>query len=100
MIKVQSPVKITERAISEIRHILEKKKIPENYGLRIGVKNAGSPSESHILGFDTKTELDNEYNAEGIPVYIQKSDIIHLAGFTVDYYPGPDTTGFTFLKSS
>lgn len=99
MIIIQSPVKITSKAISEIRNILKKKNIPENYGLRIGIKDAESQAVSHILGFDIKTENDNEYIVEGIPVYIQKKDIIHLAGMTVDFYESRDVRGFTFLKA-
>ncbi len=98
MIIIQSPVKITAKAVTEIKNILDKKNIPENYGLRIGIKDPDSQSPSHILGFDLKTENDNEYQVEGIQVYIRKSDIIHLAGMTVDYYEGPDSRGFVFSK--
>ncbi len=98
MIIIQSPVKISPKAVTEIKNILEKKKIPENYGLRIGIKDPSSQNPSHILGFDHKTEADNEYQVDGIQVFIQKSDISHLAGMTVDFYEGPDTRGFVFNK--
>ena len=98
MIIIQSPVKITPKAVSEIRKILEKKKIPADYGLRVGIKDAGMESASHILGFDLKTDHDNEYSVEGIPVYIRKSDVLHLAGMTIDYYESPRVNGFVFNK--
>ena len=56
-------------------------------------------SVSHILGFDHKNENDNEYNVDGIAVYIRKSDILHLAGMTIDYYESPEVSGFTFNNS-
>ena len=96
MIIIQSPVKITEKAIAEIKNILSRKNIPGDYGLRIGIKDAGSNAVSHILGFDLKTDLDNEYTIEGLTVYIRKTEVHHLAGLTVDYYEGPEATGFTF----
>jgi iron-sulfur cluster assembly protein len=99
MIIVQSPVKVTPRAISEIKRILESKNIPADHGLRIGIRDAGSISASHILGFDLKNENDNEYVVEGITVYIQKNEISYLAGMTVDYYEAPEASGFTFIKS-
>jgi iron-sulfur cluster assembly protein len=98
MIIIQSPVKITAKAVSEIRNILDRKKIPSSYGLRVGVKDGGQETASHILGFDIKNENDNEYTVEGIPVYIRKSDILHLAGMTIDYFESPQVTGFTFNK--
>jgi iron-sulfur cluster assembly protein len=99
MIIIQSPVKVSPKAMDEIRKIINSKKIPANYGLRIGIRDAGSPAVAYLLGFDQKNEGDNEYKADGIAVFIQKTAVTFLAGMTVDYYDGPEARGFTFLKS-
>lgn len=99
MIIIQSPVKITDSAVAEIKKILKIKNIPDDYGLRIGIRNPEKDSASHILGFDSKTGNDNEYVVEGIPVFIDKSEIRYLTGITLDYYNGPDTAGFTFRSN-
>jgi iron-sulfur cluster assembly protein len=98
MIIIQSPVKFSSRAVEEIRKIKESKNIPPDYGLRLGTRDAGTPAVSYLLGFDVKNHDDNEYSTEGITLFIQKKEISHLAGMTLDYYEGPETRGFTFLK--
>ena len=42
------PVTITERAIEEIKSIMKTKKIPVEYGLRVGVKGAGCAGVSYL----------------------------------------------------
>ena len=98
MIIIQSPVKITGKAVSEIRRIMESKNLPDHYGLRVGVRDAGTPSVSYVLGFDVKKETDNEYGVDGIPVYIDRAEILPLAGMTVDYHESQEARGFTFLR--
>ncbi len=73
------------------------KKIPSDYGLRVGVKG-GACGASFILGFDKKTETDQEFIIEGIPVYIQKKDTMFIIGKEVDFYDGADKRGFVFIE--
>ena len=49
------PVTISKKAITEIKHIIQAKKVPEGYGLRIGVKGGGCGA-TLILGFDQKLD--------------------------------------------
>jgi iron-sulfur cluster assembly protein len=98
MVIFQSPVKISPAALSEIKKILESKNIPGHYGLRIGIKDAGTGTVSHILGFDEINESDSQFSAEGLTVYIRKTEVLPLAGYTLDYYNGPEARGFVFRK--
>ncbi len=90
------PVQITEKARKEIKDIINNKKIPEGYGLRVGVKGGGC-GVSFILGFDKQKDSDQSYDVDGIPVYIQKREMMFLIGKEVDFYEGSDARGFVFV---
>jgi len=93
------PVKITPKAIHEIKKIMKTKKIPSDYGLRIGVKGGmGCGNVNFILGFDKDSDKDVLINIDGIPVYIEKGQMLFLIGITVDFYEGADARGFSFIK--
>ena len=93
---MEIPVHITERALLEIRHIMNNKNIPDQYGLRIGVKGGGCAGVQHILGFDTPKEGDATYKAADIPVHVAKKDTMYLIGLELDFYEGDDAKGFLF----
>ena len=92
------PVSISKKAVREIKEIISKKKVPEGYGLRIGIRGAGCAGVSYLLGFDKKKEGDVEYSIEGIDVYIEKKHTMYLIGLEVDFYDGADARGFSFVN--
>ena len=92
------PVTITPKAWEEVNNIVEKKNIPQEYGLRIGIKGAGCAGMSFLLGFDKKQSTDMEFAYEGYPIYIAKKDTMYLLGLQVDFYEGADARGFTFVN--
>jgi len=93
------PVTISDKAAEEITKTLERKNIPEGYGLRIGIKGTGGcVGFTYMLGFDKKQESDIEYKVGEIPVYIEKKHTMYLIDLAVDFYEGSDARGFTFSK--
>jgi Iron-sulfur cluster assembly accessory protein len=64
--------------------------------LRIGVKGGGCSGMSYVLGFDTKTESDKEFEIEGIPCVMNKAHELYLMGMEIDWSEGLDNRGFTF----
>lgn len=95
-----TPVSITPKAVEEVKNILEKKNIPDGYGLRIGIKGGGCGGMSYVLGFDKKKEGDDEYKVDGVDVYVEKKHVMYLMGLTVDFYEGSDARGFMFTDPS
>lgn len=93
------PLDITDKALSEIHKTLKTKNIPDEYGLRIGVRGAGCAGVSYILGFDKKKGRDEEFNLNGLKIYIQKGHIMYLINLKLDFYEGVDAKGYTFIKS-
>lgn len=94
--KSNAPVDISETAAEKIRNIMQTKKIPDGYGLRIGVKGGGCSGMSYVLGFDKKREHDQRYDIDDITVFVDKRHGLYLMGTTVDYHDGLNARGFTF----
>lgn len=94
--KRPSPVKLTDRAVSEVRRIIANKQIPEGYGLRVGVKGGGCSGMSYILGFDKQREHDLEFAEQGITIFMDKRHGLYLMDTSIDYHDGLDARGFVF----
>lgn len=95
-IRTAAPVTLTEGAIKELKKLIEQQELTSDYGLRVGVEGGGCAGMNYILGFDQKKEGDNEYEIEGIRLFMNKSHGMYLAGMEVDFQQGLDARGFTF----
>ena len=93
---MEIPIDISERAIAEVKNILQNKGIPSDYGLRIATKGMGC-GVGFKLGFDKKKETDEEYFLEGVQVLIQKKEMLFLAGRKIEFYDESDGRGFVFV---
>lgn len=92
------PIELTEKAVEEVKAIMQNKNIPKGYGLRIGMKGGGCGGMSFVLGFDKQKENDLAYEVEGIPVFVEKRHTMYLVGMKVDFYEGTDARGFMFIN--
>lgn len=90
------PITLTDGAVKELNSIRRSEEIPDHYGLRIGVKGGGCSGYSYILGFDDKKESDQEYEVNGITVYIDKTHAIYLLGIEIDFEQDLNNRGFSF----
>jgi iron-sulfur cluster assembly protein len=94
---IDAPLALTERAISEVRKIMEQNSIPESYGLRVGVKGGGCSGLSYNLGFDAeKREGDKVLEQEGITMFVDNKSLFYLMGCEIDFTDGLNGRGFVF----
>ncbi len=93
------PITITSRALEEVKGIVNSKKIPEGYGLRVGIKGSAC-SAATIIGFDKPQEFDKVFDHEGVEVVIDKRHIMYLLGTIVDFEDREDGRGFVFKKEN
>lgn len=91
-----APIRLSTRAVKEIHKIIANKQIPEEYGLRVGVKGGGCSGMSYVLGFDKRREHDQQFEVEGISVFLDKRQGLYLLNTTIDYHDGLDARGFVF----
>lgn len=97
MVEKILPVTITEKALEKIAQIRESKNIPDFYGLRIGVKGGGGCGGfSFVLGFDQRNEEDDEFEVTKLKLYIEKKQLMYVAGKMIDYIDSEDAQGFVF----
>lgn len=90
------PISLTQGAVEQLRNIIESQNIPEDHGLRIGVKGGGCSGFSYQLGFDAKTDQDDEFEIGGLRVFMQKAHAIYLLGMEIDWVDGLNNRGFSF----
>ena len=93
-----TPVTLTEGAITQLKRIREEQNIPDDHGLRIGVKGGGCSGFSYVLGFDLKSENDDEFEVAGLKVFMEKDHAIYLLGMKIDWVEGLSNRGFSFLN--
>ena len=95
--ETKDEIALTEKAIKEVKKLMAENQIPENYGLRIGVKGGGCSGLSYTLGFDEEIkDGDKIIETEGVKVYVDWKSILYLNGTSIDYTDGLNGKGFVF----
>lgn len=96
MATTTAPVSLTQNALKELKSLLEEKQLEDDHGLRVGVEGGGCSGMNYVLGFDQKKEGDEEFNIEGIRIFLNKAHGLYLAGMEIDFKSGLDNRGFVF----
>jgi len=91
-----TPLQLTDSTVRELRRIKQEQNIPDDYGLRVGVKGGGCSGFSYVLGFDEAKEGDDTYEINGMKVLMQKAHAIYLLGMEIDWVDGLNNRGFSF----
>lgn len=91
-----APVSLTDGARKEIKKLMEQQELGVGYGLRLGVEGGGCAGMNYVLGFDQKKEGDQEYQVDGITIFMHKAHGLYLVGMEVDFQDGLNARGFTF----
>jgi iron-sulfur cluster assembly protein len=95
--KIENEITITEKAAKEVRQIQSENNIPENYGLRIGVKGGGCSGFTYTLGFDAEAkEGDTIINDNAVTLFIDGKSLFYLMGTELDFTDGLNGKGFVF----
>ncbi len=93
-----SPLGFTASAIAEINRLTGEDGFDRSKWLRVGVKGGGCSGLSYVLGFDDKTEDDEQYESGGLTYIMNKSHAIYLMGMEVNWQGGLNARGFTFTN--
>jgi iron-sulfur cluster assembly protein len=94
---LENEIALTEKAYSEVRKIMDQNKIPETYGLRVGVKGGGCSGLSYSLGFDSEARAgDKIIEKDGVRIFIDSKSLFYLSGTQLDFTDGLNGRGFVF----
>jgi len=95
--QIESEITISPKAVAEIKRIMEENKIPEEFGLRVGVKGGGCSGFTYSLGFDPESkEGDSIIEQDGIKLFIDGKSLFYLAGTNLYFSDGLNGKGFEF----
>ncbi len=89
-----SPVSFTDTARENLRSIIESGALSEPF-VRVGMRG-GACGGTYVLGFDQKTDFDDQYLIADIPVVIDKRQMLFVVGTEIDFDPGAN--GFHLHK--
>ena len=92
---ISEEVNVTEKAVKEMKKIMEENKIPSEYGLRVGIKGGGCSGLSYTLGFDPEERAgDTVIEKDGVKIFIDMKSSLYLSGTEIDYTDGLTGKGF------
>ncbi|MFT4664136.1 MAG: iron-sulfur cluster assembly protein [Patescibacteria group bacterium] len=92
------PILISDAALRQLHRIKEEQDLPDGHGVRIGVKGGGCSGFSYVLGFDLAKEGDDNFEIDGLPVFMQKAHGMYLMGMEIGWVEGLNNRGFTFTN--
>jgi iron-sulfur cluster assembly protein len=89
-------VQVTPSAVTELKRLVAAENEPGLF-VRIGVASGGCSGMSYSMAFDTNpSEMDREFDFDGLKVRVDLKALMYLAGTTVDYKSGLLGGGFSF----
>lgn len=94
---VSEDVRLSDKALKEVKRLMAENNVPENFALRIGVKGGGCSGLSYTLGFDGESKAtDTVLEQDGVNIFIDMKSMMYLSGTLLDYMDGLEGRGFTF----
>lgn len=90
-------IKVTLKALEEVKKIKEQNNIPATYGLRVGVKGGGCSGLTYTLGFDAEPRTDDRIlEVQGERIFVDPQSLFYMMGVELDFTDGLTGRGFTF----
>ena len=93
---ISLPVTLTDGAVRELGRLMGQPDFDSTQVLRLGVKGGGCSGLSYVLGFDHKSDNDQEFMIDGINCVMDRAHEMYLFGMVVDWQDGFNNRGFTF----
>ena len=89
-------VNLTPIAATKVNEIRDAEQIEAEMGLRLRVVGGGCAGFSYDLYFDNPTEVDQQFEVQGVRVVVDEMSLMYLVGTEIDYVEGLQGAGFKF----
>jgi len=91
-------IKFTETAQAKLQQKINQQK--NNIGVKIGIKKSGCSGYAYVMEYKDISELNSleEYDINGISVYMDPKHKVFLDGMTVDYQKKGLNEMFEFIN--
>lgn len=92
-------IALTERASTKVKEIQQTEGL-QGQCLRVRVIGGGCSGFSYDLFFDDELneEVDERFESQGVPLYVDMMSLTYLEGTEIDYVEGLHGAGFKFLN--
>jgi iron-sulfur cluster insertion protein len=88
-------IQVTEKAAVKVKEIAEAEALTG--GLRLRVVGGGCSGFSYDLYFEDEVgEMDEQFESNGVKLYVDPMSYQYLEGVEIDYVEGPHGAGFKF----
>ena len=95
--EIENPIQVTDKAVNEIKRIMELEDASSESGLKVGVKGGGCSGLLYTMEFAAaphKGERIFEHN--GIKLFVDLKSFLYLQGMSLDFSDGLNGKGFEF----
>lgn len=91
-------IEFTDNALQAIAKYRLTLQIPADTCLRVGIRQKNETNKRLLIGFDTKTDKDQQASIQGVEVIYHPGEIFFFAGMLIDYVEEADRKGFAFVE--
>lgn len=91
-------VHLTPAAVKAIQQYKVSLQIPDNYFLRVGIKQKNASDKGLVIGFDEPTDKDKVVEVEGIKIIYHPGQALFFAGMQVDFMERDGKEGFELIE--
>jgi iron-sulfur cluster assembly protein len=89
-------INITDKAVEQIRVVMQKENSPLDHGLRLAVIGGGCSGLSYKIEFTPPKERDNVITINDVKIFIDPKSSIYLKDTVLDFEDGLNGKGFVF----
>jgi len=93
-------IEFTPLALSKIKEYRKNLLIPNEYFLRIGIKQKNAANKGLIIGFDQKHDKDKEIEINGEKIIYHAGQVFFFAGMIIDFEERDQKKGFILAEKS
>lgn len=93
-------IEFTSNAMAQVKAYRQSLMVPDEYVLRVGIKQKNASDKGLIIGFDIKSDKDREIEIDGIKIIYNAGQVFFFAGMVIDFVERNDKKGFVLIEKA